>query len=264
MMNRREFCKKTMIFAGGLIVPLAALEVFNPKRLLAEKVGSDDKGNIRWVFLVDIHKCVGCGFCVKACKVENEVPYDANVTRTWVERYVVTKDGQTAIDSPKGARDGFISQKIDQGHLGDKKIDAASIAKAFFVPKLCNQCDNPACVQVCPVGATYQTGDGIVLVDRSWCIGCGYCVMGCPYGVRFFHPVYHVAEKCNFCYHRITKGMKPACVDACPFGARKIGNIRDPEDPVTRIITSEQVNVLKEEFGTKPQVFYLGLSREVK
>ena len=100
------------------------------------------------------------------------------------------------------------------------------------MPKLCNQCDNPPCVQVCPVGATYQAPDGVVLVDRTWCIGCGYCIMGCPYGVRFFHPVYHTAEKCNFCYHRITKGLKSACVQACPFGARQIGNIKDPNDPV--------------------------------
>lgn len=261
MISRRAFCKKAMLVAGGMMIPLGALEVFNPKRLAAEK---DGKGTVRWVFLVDIHKCVGCGFCVKSCKTENEIPADANVTRTWVERYVVTRDGKTHIDSPKGAYHGFTSQKIDQAHHGMAEVDPEQIAKAFFVPKLCNQCDNPACVQVCPVGATYQTADGIVLVDRAWCIGCGYCVMGCPYGVRFFHPVHHVAEKCNFCYHRLNKGMKTACVDACPFGARRVGNIRDPEDPVTKIITTEQVNVLKEEFGTKPQVFYLGLSREVK
>ena len=94
------------------------------------------------------------------------------------------------IDSPKGARDGFTTQKIDQASHGLKEVKPEDIAKAFFVPKLCNQCDNPPCVQVCPVGATYQTEDGVVLVDRTWCIGCGYCVMGCPYGVRFFHPVY--------------------------------------------------------------------------
>jgi tetrathionate reductase subunit B len=261
MMNRREFCKKTMIVAGGLIIPLSALEVFNPKRLHAEK---DDKGKVRWVFLVDVHKCVGCGLCVKACKIENDVDWDANVTRTWVERYVVTKDGKTLIDSPKGARDGFITQKFDQAHAGLKEVKPEEIAKGFFVPKLCNHCENPPCVQVCPVGATYQTQDGVVLVDRTWCIGCGYCVMGCPYGVRYFHPQLHVAEKCTLCYHRLSQGLKSACVDACPFGARRVGNIRDPEDPVTKIITTEQVNVLKEEFGTKPQVFYLGSSMEVK
>lgn len=260
-MNRREFCKKGLLIAGGLVVPLSALELFNPKTLQAEK---SDKSKTRWVFLVDTHKCVGCGFCVKACKNENEVPYDANVTRTWVERYVITSDGKAHIDSPKGARDGFQSARIDQNHAGMKEIKEEDIAKAFFVPKLCNQCDNPPCVQVCPVGATYKTNDGVVLVDQKWCIGCGYCIMGCPYGVRFFHPVHHVAEKCNFCYHRISKGMKSACVDACPFGARKIGNLKDPRDPVTMTIMNERVNVLKDEYGTKPQVFYLGLPREVK
>lgn len=261
MINRRDFCKKTMIMVGGLALPLAAFELFDPKRLLADK---SDTEKVRWVFLVDTYKCVGCGMCVKACKIENEILYDANVSRTWVERYVITRDGKVHIDSPKAARDGFKTGRIDIGEGKFEDIKNEDIDKAFFVPKLCNQCDNPPCVQVCPVGATYQTADGVVLVDRKWCIGCGYCVMGCPYGVRFFHPVYHVAEKCNFCYHRITKGMKTACVDACPFGARRIGNIKDPEDPVTKIIMTERVNVLKEEYGTKPQVFYLGLTKEVK
>jgi Fe-S-cluster-containing dehydrogenase component len=262
MISRRTFCTKALLVAGGLALPLSALEIFDPRRLMAEK---EADGKVRWVFLVDTRACVGCGFCVRACKVENEVPYDANVTRTWVERYVVTRDGKVHVDSPKGALDGFTTPKIDQGATEHPlEIREEDITKAFFVPKLCNQCDNPPCVQVCPVGATYQTADGVVLVDRTWCIGCGYCIMGCPYGVRFFHPVYHVAEKCTFCYHRISKGMKTACVDACPFGARRIGNIRDPDDPVTRIIMTDRVGVLKEEYGTKPQVFYLGLSREVK
>ncbi len=261
MMNRRQFCKRTILVAGGMLLPLAALELFDPQSL---KAGKEGKGKTRWVFLVDIHKCVGCGFCVKACKIENEVPYDAHVSRTWVERYVITRDGTVLIDSPNSARDGFISTKIDQNHHGMAEVKAEEITKVLLVPKLCNQCDNPPCVQVCPVGATYQTEDGVVLVDRKWCIGCGYCIMGCPYGVRFFHPVYNVAEKCNFCYHRLSSGMQSACVDACPFGARKIGNLRNPDDPVTKIITTEPVAVLKEEYGTKPQVFYLGLSMEVK
>ncbi len=114
------------------------------------------------------------------------------------------------------------------------------------------------------MGATYQTNDGVVLVDRSWCIGCGYCIMACPYGVRFFHPVYKVAEKCTFCYHRITKGLPTACVQACPFGARSIGNLKDPEDPLTRVIMTHRVAVLKDEYGTKPQVFYIGLDVNVR
>jgi Fe-S-cluster-containing dehydrogenase component len=244
-----------------MAIPMAAFELFDPQKLLADK---SDPAKVRWVFLVDTEKCVGCGFCVKGCKIENEIPYDANVSRTWVERYVVTSDGKSHIDSPKAARDGFTSSRTEIGEGNYEEIDGTKVDKAFFVPKLCNQCDNPPCVQVCPVGATYQTADGVVLIDRTWCIGCGYCVMGCPYGVRFFHPVYHVAEKCNFCYHRISQGMKTVCVEACAFGARRIGNIKDPNDPVTKIIMTERVNILKEEYGTKPQVFYLGLSKEVK
>jgi Fe-S-cluster-containing dehydrogenase component len=236
-------------------LPISAFRFLSP----AECKAATGKEGTRWGFLVDTNKCVGCGFCVKACKHENEVPYDAPITRTWVERYVVTKDDKTYIDSPMGGRDGFTSPKIR-----GEEINPEDISKAFFVPKLCNQCKTPACVQVCPVGATYQTGDGVVLVDRKWCIGCGYCIMACPYGVRFFHPIHKVADKCTFCYHRISKGLETACVEACPFGARKIGNLMDQDDPITKIIMTERVAVLKDEYGTKPQVFYLGLDRNVR
>jgi tetrathionate reductase subunit B len=257
-MKRRDFLRNSMVVVTGVSVPLAALEWIDPRQILAARP------ELRWVFLVDSHKCVGCGFCVKACKLENDIPYEANVTRTWVERYVMTKDGRTLIDSPKGARDGFQSKSIDQGIAPPVNVADEDITQAFFVPKLCNQCEHPPCVQVCPVGATYKTPDGVVLVDRKWCIGCGYCIMGCPYGVRFFHPVHHVADKCHFCYHRLGQGLKTACVDACPYGARKIGNLRDADDPVTRAILTERVGVLKDEFGTKPQVFYIGLNKEVR
>lgn len=261
MITRRNFLKYTFKGVAGLALPLAVMEVVSPKKIFA---GKAEKSKIRWAFLVNTYKCVGCGLCVKACKIENEIPYDANVTRTWVERYVITKDGKVFADTPKGARDGFINSRIDLGLGRYQNIKNEDIKKAFFVPKLCNQCERPPCVQVCPVGATYQAPDGVVLVDNTWCIGCGYCIMACPYGARFFHPKTYVAEKCNFCYHRITKGMKTACVDACPFGARQIGNIKDPDDPVTKIIKTERVITLKEEFGTKPQIYYIGMDKEVR
>jgi Fe-S-cluster-containing dehydrogenase component len=249
--DRRGFLR--MLLAAGL--GAGAFRLLQPSELQA----LIRQERLRWGFLVDTYRCVGCGLCVRACKLENEVPYEAPVTRTWVERYVLLKDGSVLADTPMGARDGFTQMRT----MG-RDVKAQDILKAFFVPKLCNQCDKPPCVQVCPVGATYRTADGVVLVDRKWCIGCGYCIMACPYGVRFFHPVYRVAEKCNFCYHRLHRGMKTACVDACPFGARKVGNLRDPRDEVTRVITTQRVAVLKDEFGTKPQVFYLGLDEMVR
>jgi Fe-S-cluster-containing dehydrogenase component len=258
VVSRRNFLKYGLGAAAG-----AGLAHTTAGKIFAGGKGYDPR--LRWAFLVDTYKCVGCGMCVRACKLENEIPYNTTVSRTWVERYVIKNDGSFLADSPMAARDGFITQEIGRGEHYEPETPASEdIAKAFFVPKLCNQCDKPACVQVCPVGATYQTPDGVVLIDRTWCIGCGYCIMACPYGVRFFHPVYKTAEKCNWCYHRISNGMKPACVDACPFGARRIGNYHDPEDPVNRIIRTQRVSVLKDEYGTGPMAFYLGLDRTVR
>ena len=257
-MKRRDFIKNSIMVIAGASIPLSALTLIDPKKLLAANP------QIHWAFLINTEKCVGCGFCVKACKTENDIPFDANVTRTWVERYVYTKDDRRYIDSPKGALYGFTDSRIDLGEGNFKEIDPKNVGKAFFVPKLCNHCETPPCTQVCPVGATYKTDDGPVLVDRKWCIGCGYCIMACPYAARFFHPVLKVADKCTFCYHRISKGLETACVNACPFGARKMCNIRDINDPNTQIIMNERVGVLKDEFGTKPQAFYIGLAQEVR
>ena len=253
--SRRAFLKDAVGGTLATALPLSAFTLLTQTEARAAVA----EATTRWAFLVDTNKCVGCGLCVKACKNENEIPFDAPVTRTWVERYVITKDGTAHIESPMGGRDGYTDLNV-----GEKEIDPDDIDKAFFVPKLCNQCENPACVQVCPVGATYQTDDGVVLIDRDWCIGCGYCIMAWPYGVRFFHLVHKVADKCNFCYHRISNGMLPACVECCSFGARRIANLKDPEDPVTQIIMTERVAVLKDEYGTKPNVFYLGLDENVR
>lgn len=258
MIDRRNFLKYGLAAMTGM-----GLAASGANRALGA-VGR--RKDLRWAFLVDTKKCVGCGLCVRACKLENETPYHVSVSRTWVERYIVKKDGAVIADSPMAARDGYTENVVrtDPHRPEGIIVPETDIAKAFFVPKLCNQCDKPPCVQVCPVGATYATSDGVVHIDRTWCIGCGYCIMACPYGVRFFHPVHHVAEKCNWCYHRITKGMNPACVDACPFSARRIGNILDPNDPVSKIIKTERVNVLKEEYGTNPMAYYVGLDSVVR
>lgn len=206
-----------------------------------------------WGFAVDIAKCIGCGRCADACKTENDVPRHPFYFRTWIERYTIRKSGETTVDSPNGGIDGF-----------DPPRDPESVARSFFVPKLCNLCENSPCVQVCPVGATFKTEDGVVLIDRKYCIGCRYCIQACPYGTRYFHPTLKVADKCNLCYHRITKGLNPACVEVCPTNARIFGDMSDPQSPVSRFIEEHQVQVLKPHMGTQPKVVYAGMDREVR
>ena len=257
-----DITRRSFLVGGARTLTLYAIPgAFGALRFLSpdEAKAQVEKTQTRWGFLVDTRNCVGCGFCVKACKQENNIPPDSPVMRTWVERYVALKDGRVLADTPLGATNGFVDPAV-QGI----DVEESQILKAFFVPKLCNQCAKPSCVQVCPVGATYQMPNGIVVVDHSWCIACGYCIQNCPYRARFFHPSLKVADKCTFCVHRLEKDLQPACVFACPFGARKIANLKNPDDPVTKLITTERVGVLHEEYGNEPQVYYIGLDKYVR
>ena len=133
------------------------------------------------------------------------------------------------------------------------------------------QCDEPPCVSVCPVSATFKTEDGVVLVDAERCLGCGYCLVACPYGARYIVPdgeampagTPGVADKCTFCYHRITRGQLPACATVCPVGARVFGDLNDPDSPIQAVIADPRARVLKPALGTQPRVYYLGLEGEV-
>jgi Fe-S-cluster-containing dehydrogenase component len=204
-----------------------------------------------YAYLIDTNKCIGCGMCVKACRLENKVPEE--FYRTWVERYEISERGRVHVDSPKGAEEGFKS--IEPGF---------KTSKAFFVPKMCNHCANTPCTQVCPVGASYSTKEGVVLVDESHCIGCGYCVQACPYGSRFINPETRTADKCTWCYHRLVKGLPNACVQACPVGARKFGDFKKEDDEVRKIVATERIGVLQIEKLTQPRCYYLGLDKEVR
>ncbi len=202
---------------------------------------------------IDIHKCIGCGRCADACKKENKVPREPIFFRTWVERYIIPTDGEALVDSPNGGIDGFPEFRGD--------ID---VLRSFFVPKLCNHCANPPCVQVCPVGATFASRDGVVLVDETYCVGCRYCIQACPYGARYMHPAKQVADKCTFCYHRIVRGLLPACVEVCPTQARVFGEVGQRSSPLRRFMRFNDVSVLKPSLNTKPKVYYAGAGGEVR
>ena len=238
-----------------------------PAPAVPEAAGTAPAGtDRRWGFVVDVSKCIGCGSCVDACKLENHVPLEPEYNRTWVERHAVAEDGSVFIDSPDGGIHGFPPESTAPGAAGQP------IDHSFFMPRLCMQCENPPCVAVCPVSATYKTGDGVVLVDQSRCIGCGYCVVACPYGARYIVPSGSetptgwagVADKCTWCYHRTTRGRQPACVEACPVGARVFGDMNDPASPISGILREQPAQVLKPELGTNPRVWYVGLEGEAE
>ena len=148
----------------------------------------------RWGFGVDATKCIGCLRCVEACKRENDVPLTSHHFRTWVERYVYLEgEDRPRVDSQQDPVNIEASGSEREYRFANRYKDA-KVEKAFFVPKLCNQCTHPPCVQVCPVGATYKTKDGVVLIDHDYCIGCRYCVQACPYGARFFNEAHQVSR----------------------------------------------------------------------
>ena len=245
--SRREFL--THVLSGAATATV--LMVFGPGVSARHNYGYSKREH-EFAFVIDINKCIGCGNCVRACKRENSVP--AGVFRTWVERYLITEDG-VYVDSPKGALEGF------------KEVNEEIRAKATLartVPKMCNHCFNPPCVQVCPVGATFRTPEGFVLIDHEHCIGCAYCVQACPYGARFINPEKKVSDKCTWCYHRVKKGKLPACVEVCPVKARLFGDLKDPESEVTKIFKQDHWMTLRPEMHTDPYCFYIGLLREVR
>jgi len=185
----------------------------------------------RFGMLIDLRKCIGCQACTVSCSVENQAPIGQ--FRTTVLQY--------EIDKGDGSAPAMVS-----------------------LPRLCNHCDNPPCVPVCPVQATFQRTDGIVLVDNERCVGCGYCVQACPYDARFINKETQTADKCTFCEHRLEAGLLPACVESCVGGARVIGDLNDPDSEIsTRIAANkDDIKVLKPGMNTAPHVFYIGLPDE--
>jgi Fe-S-cluster-containing dehydrogenase component len=252
-MDRRAFVGDLVaacLAAGGPVL-LGAIRVAEGQA--AAGSGAYDPAGHYYGMGIDVAKCIGCARCVAACKAENDVPAGPHYFNTWIERYVIRGDGEVVVDSPNGGLDGFAPLE-----------EPGDVLRTFFVPKLCNHCANPPCVQVCPVGATFITPDGVVLVDEAYCIGCRYCIQACPYGARYMHPEKHVAGKCTFCYHRLVKGLVPACVEVCPTGARVFGEIEKRPTPLARFLRFNDVQVLKPNLNTKPKAFYANLHGEVR
>jgi Fe-S-cluster-containing dehydrogenase component len=269
--ERRDFLRW---LGGALACGAAAAGSVSPAVMAAEEAAAAagppkpaipgyDWTQHRWAFGVDATKCIGCLRCVAACKKENNVPPDAHHFRTWVERYVTLEgEGAARVDTQVDPVNIAASGSEGEYRFADQYKDA-KVEKAFFVPKLCNHCTNPACVQVCPTGATYKTEDGVVLIDHTYCIGCQYCVQACPYGARFFNEEKNVSDKCTWCYHRITKGLLPACVEVCPVGARIFGDRNDKQSQISQFIQNNRVQVLRPETGNAPNVFYVGIDKDV-
>ncbi|KKM09497.1 4Fe-4S ferredoxin [Clostridiales bacterium PH28_bin88] len=178
--------------------------------------------NKRLGMVIDLRRCTGCKACAVACKSENEVPLG-----------------------------GF------RATVNETEKGAYPKVKKYFLPRLCNHCQNPPCVPVCPTGATYKREDGPVLINYDKCIKCGRCVKACPYNARFMNPESGYANKCTFCAHRVDNGVVPACVNTCMARARIFGDLADPNSEAAQLAASNEVQVLKPEAGTKPEVYYV-------
>ncbi len=199
---------------------------------------------MRYGMAIDLKRCVGCNACTIACRAKN------------------------------GTSAGIRHHRVEKHEVG--KYPAARME---FRPIPCMHCQEPACLAVCPTGATYKRSDGLVLIDQNKCIGCRYCVLACPYevrqsvgkvehyfgrsGVTPYEAMKHAdldkgtVVKCDFCVDRLEAGLLPACVVTCPAQARTFGDLDDPGSEVSALIVRNRGTVLKKELGTKPSVYYI-------
>ncbi len=213
---------------------------------------------VQFAYALNLSICIGCRKCAEACHIENN--HDRRTNNSYIR----------VLEMQKGS--------LDMEHGTAVYDHAVPQPDKFYMPVQCHQCDNAPCVKVCPVEATWKEKDGIVVVDYNWCIGCRYCEAACPYHARRFNwaapeilgeeinpdQAYlsnrvrpqGVMEKCTFCLHRTRKGKQPACLEACPTGARVFGNLLDPNSEIRWVLQNKRVFVLKEELGTRPRFFY--------
>ena len=291
MTSRRTFLKDAAVGLGAIAVPVgnadaSVWEAFfqshfremddDEKKKVIERLEKDysekykkevkvgtEKAipGVLFGYGLDLSRCIGCRRCVYGCVEENNQSKDPQVQWISVLRF---KKGEPWSDL----------------EAADKYYNPAEVPEAdyFYMPVQCQQCENPPCVKACPTQATWKEPDGIVVIDYDWCIGCRYCMAACPYGARRFNwgqpnrkaeevnPKTHylgnrprpkgVVEKCTFCIQRVRNGRYPACVEVCPVGARKFGNLLDPDSEIRKVIDTKRIFVFKEELNTSPKFFY--------
>lgn len=251
--SRRSFLKISGACLLGMLGKPAmdALAVDREPRYVP---GADTPATTRWAMVVDTRKCeAGCTDCIDACHRVHNVPEFENpkeeIKWIWQESYEHVFPGRDH---------EFIKLGLSESPIA----------------VLCNHCDNPPCVRVCPVQATWKREDGIVMMDYHRCIGCRCCMAACPYGSRSFNwgdPRPHikeispgfptraqgVAEKCNFCAERLDRDLEPACVEACKCKGLIFGNLEDPDSKLRDVISMEFTVQRRPELGTKPRIFYI-------
>jgi len=229
--------------------------------------GTPPREGVLFGYGLDLSRCNGNRACVKACVEENNQSRanpDGKHSNPieWITVYQMDKDKGIDFDHATA-------------YYEDETVPAED---KFYFPVQCQQCENPPCVKVCPVKATWMEKDGIVVIDYDWCIGCRCCMSACPYDARSFNwcepnlpadevnPKMHVlgnrprkrgvVEKCTFCIQRTREGLYPACHDACPTGARVFGNLLDPQSEIRQLMDRKRVFVLKADLNTRPKFFY--------
>ena len=241
---------------------LTALSVAGGKALAQEGLAKDwlASGGLsakRWAMVIDVRKCreeEGCTECTKACHHVHNVP---------------------ELDNPKHEVKWIWKEPFEHAFHEQEHQYTTDEVKHSLVPVLCNHCDNPPCVSVCPTQATWKREeDGIVMMDWHRCIGCRYCILACPYGSRSFNwkdprsfiddtqddfptRMKGVVEKCTFCEERLVKGQMPACVEACKEHALVFGDLEDPDSEVRQLLKSNYTIRRKPGLGTEPEVYYI-------
>ena len=183
---------------------------------------------MRYGFVIDQNRCIGCHACTVACKEEHNIPVGVN--RTWVKY-------------------------IEKGRYPN--------TRRHFAVLRCNHCDNAPCIEICPTVALFRRSDGIVDFDNERCIGCKSCMQACPYDALYIDPARNTAAKCNFDASRVEMGYKPACEVVCPTQAILSGDLDDPNSEISRRVSMEKVSVRKAEKGTQPKLFYVGVDGDL-